>query len=67
MALVRMGIETMFPEMTEDLMDMLLVFRRVVGVDEDVIKVDGDINVEEGKAAGALDSLKGITSHSKDP
>ena len=47
MALVRTGIETMFPEMTEDLMDMLLVFRRVIGVDEDVIKVDGDINIEE--------------------
>ena len=47
MTLVRTGIEAMFPETTEDLTDMLLVFHRVVRVDEDVIKVDGDINVEE--------------------
>ena len=47
MTLVRTGIETMFPETTEDLTDMLLVFHRVIGVDEDVVKVDGDINVEE--------------------
>ena len=47
MTLVRTGIETMFPETTEDLVDMLLVFRRVVRVDEDVVKVDGNINVEE--------------------
>ena len=39
MTLVRTGIKTMFPEATEDLADMLLVFRRVVGVDEDVVKV----------------------------
>ena len=47
MTLVRTGIEAMFPETMEDLADMLLVFRRVIGVDEDVVKVNGNINVEE--------------------
>ena len=40
MTLVRTGIETMFAETTENLVDMLLVFHRVIGV-------DGDISVEE--------------------
>ena len=47
MTLVRTGIETMFAETTENLVDMLLVFRRVVRVDEDVVKIDGNIYVEE--------------------
>ena len=47
MTFVRMGIETMLPEMTENLMDMFLVFHRVVGVDEDVIEVDGNIYVQK--------------------
>ena len=59
MTLVRTGIETMFAEMTEDLSDMLLVFCRVVGVDEDVVKVDGNINVEEVAEDVIHESLEG--------
>ena len=47
MTFVRTGIKTMFPEMTENLADMFLVFRRFVRVDEDVVKVDGNIYVQK--------------------
>ena len=47
MTLVRMGIETMFVETTEDLADMLYVFHRVIGVDDDVVKIDGNIYIKE--------------------
>ena len=47
MTFVRTGIETMFLETTENLTDMFLVFCRVVEVDEDVIKVDGNIYVQK--------------------
>ena len=76
MTLVRTGIETMFPETTEDFADMLLVFRRVVGVDENVVKVDGNIYVEEITKDVIHESLEGgqsigqsesMTSHLKGP
>ena len=63
MTFVRMGIETMLPEMTENLMDMFLVFCRVIGVDEDVVEVDGDIYVQkvtENVIHESLESSRGI-------
>ena len=55
---------------------MLLVYFHIVGVDEDVIKIDDNTDIEHiGKdvvhnlwnAAGELVSPKGITCHSNDP
>ena len=59
MTLVGTGIETMFSETTEDFADMLLVFRRVVGVDENVVKVDGNIYVEKITKDVIHESLEG--------
>ena len=47
MAFIWMSKETISSEMAENLMDMLLMVCRVIGVDEDVIKIDDHMNIQE--------------------
>ena len=47
MAFICTSKETISSEMAENLADMLLMVRRVIGVDEDVIKVDDHMNIQE--------------------
>ena len=42
-----MGIQTIFKEMAEDLTDMFLMIRRVIGINEDVVQVDDHTNIQE--------------------
>ena len=39
--------ETISSETEEDLADMLLMVRRVIGVNEDVVEVDDHMNIQE--------------------
>ena len=41
-AFIRFGVETVFPEASEQFADVFLVLFEIIGIDEDVIKIDHD-------------------------
>ena len=41
-AFIRFGVETVFPQASEQFADVFLVLFEIVGIDEDIIKIDHD-------------------------
>ena len=41
-AFIHFGVETMFPQASEQFADVFLVLFEIVGIDEDVIEIDHD-------------------------
>ena len=70
--LIGVGIEMILSEVSENFLDMALVFFLRVRVDENVVEVKTSSRLpktsfmKRWKAAGALVSPKGITRHSKE-
>ena len=41
-AFIRFGVETVFPQASEQFADVFLVLLEIVGIDEDIIEIDHD-------------------------
>ena len=65
MTLIGTAVQSVFTESSEDFAHMGLVLFRVVRINENVIKVNGDINVEKVAKNVIHKSLKGSGSISK--
>ena len=60
---LQFGKQLMQPEMSEDISDMFVVQVHVLGVDEDVVKIDNDTDVEhvsKNSVDKLLESCRGV-------